>query len=149
MLKDSVIIEIRRPYGYRDSARKGQPIIGELWLSHYSADTGLWDSESYICDTLEPPFRSLHSYIPEGIYRMSVTYSPKFRRKLPLLKDVPHRSGIRIHAGNTASDTLGCILVGVKAPFGLSTSRDCLLDVMTNIRDQHITIVKVVEDLPF
>lgn len=145
----SVIIEIRRPYGYRDSARKGNPIIGELWILHYSSDDGLIDSESYICDTLEPPFRYQYSYIPEGFYRMSVTYSPKFRCRLPLLKDVPGRSGIRIHAGNAASDTLGCILVGEKAPFGLCRSRLNLEQVMAHIRDERISFIRIVELLPF
>lgn len=149
MRNDSVIIEIRRPYGYRFSALKGNPIVGELWLVHYSADEGLRDGEVHICDTLEPPYRSKYSYIREGVYRMSVTYSPKFHRKLPLLHDVPGRSGIRIHAGNTASDTHGCILVGKKSPCGLSASFDHLCDVMANIRDQHISIVSVVETSPF
>lgn len=149
MDKGFVAIDIRRPFGYRDSARRGNPIVGELWLVHYSADTGTRDGDVYLCDTLEPPLRSIHSYIPEGAYRMSVTYSPKFRRKLPLLKDVPHRSGIRIHAGNTASDTHGCILVGEKDSCGLRHSLLTLEQVLAYIRDERISIVLVTEDLPF
>jgi hypothetical protein len=52
------------------------------------------------------------SAIPEGRYAVVITYSPKLEQWLPLLLNVPKFSGIRIHAGNTAEDTEGCILVG-------------------------------------
>ena len=74
----------------------------------------------YFCDTLEDRCRDLdkeekvmnETAIPEGTYEVIVNVSAKFRRKLPLLLDVPHFSGIRIHRGNTDKDTSGCILVG-------------------------------------
>ena len=50
--------------------------------------------------------------IPTGKYKVEVTYSPKFKRYLPILLNVRGFSGIRIHSGNTAEDTLGCLLVG-------------------------------------
>lgn len=74
----------------------------------------------YFCDTLEDRCRDLdkerkvmhETAIPEGTYEVIVNVSVKFKRKLPLLLDVPHFSGIRIHRGNTNKDTSGCILVG-------------------------------------
>lgn len=49
--------------------------------------------------------------IPKGTYKIELTYSPRFRRLLPLLI-VPGRSAIRIHAGNWPRDSSGCVLVG-------------------------------------
>ena len=77
----------------------------------------------YVCDTLEPTWRDIglgrpgrkvpgRTAIPEGRYPVVITYSPRFKKWLPLLLHVPMFEGIRIHAGNTAEDTAGCILVG-------------------------------------
>lgn len=50
--------------------------------------------------------------IPAGKYKVSLTYSNRFKRVLPYIHDVPQFTGVRIHAGNTAEDTEGCLLVG-------------------------------------
>jgi hypothetical protein len=50
--------------------------------------------------------------IPRGRYEIILNQSTRFKRELPLLLDVPGFAGIRIHSGNTAEDTEGCILVG-------------------------------------
>ena len=50
--------------------------------------------------------------IPYGTYKVILSYSPKFKRILPELLDVPCFTGIRIHRGNTEKDTAGCLLVG-------------------------------------
>ncbi len=50
--------------------------------------------------------------IPAGRYKVIVAPSAHFKRDLPLLLDVPNFEGIRIHPGNTAADTEGCILPG-------------------------------------
>ena len=68
------------------------------------------------CDTIEDEERKEKIYaktaIPLGKYRIIINRSNRFKRTLPLLVNVPNFEGIRIHAGNTAANTEGCILVG-------------------------------------
>ncbi len=66
-------------------------------------------------DVVRPPGVKVpgQTAIPAGRYRVTVTFSNRFQRLLPLVNDVPGFTGIRIHPGNTAADTDGCLLVGV------------------------------------
>jgi len=50
--------------------------------------------------------------IPYGKYEVKITYSMRFKKDLPILLNVPGYEGIRIHLGNTAADTHGCLLPG-------------------------------------
>ena len=74
---------------------------------------------SFECWTLEDPTRPDgvkifgETAIPTGLYSVDITYSPRFKRPLPLLVNVKGFVGIRIHPGNDAGDTEGCILVGM------------------------------------
>lgn len=70
--------------------------------------------------------------IPKGTYTVSMNVtSPKYaavswywqlcKGKMPRLQNVPGFDGILIHPGNTALDTLGCILVGKNTKVGQLT----------------------------
>lgn len=76
----------------------------------------LYVNGKFECYTLEDRVREAkiarHTAIPAGHYPVDITYSPRFKRDLPLIENVPDFVGIRIHPGNTADDTEGCILVG-------------------------------------
>ena len=56
--------------------------------------------------------------IPTSIYPIQITYSPKYKKMMPLLLNVKGYSGIRIHSGNTAKDTEGCLIVGKNKEVG-------------------------------
>jgi hypothetical protein len=89
----------------------GTRTIGTLMID------GVWE-----CFTLEDPVRDIgpsgegkiihDTAIPAGTYEIDITYSQRFKKEMPILLNVPFFTGIRIHAGNTAEDTWGCILVG-------------------------------------
>ncbi len=109
-------------------AKRKAYTIGRLSIRRQVIDEYLTGSEDeYFCDTLEPTWRDYangaykvkgRSAIPEGRYAVVISYSPKFKQWLPILLGVPRFSGIRIHAGNTAKDTEGCILVGKNREVG-------------------------------
>ena len=91
------------------------------WQVSESTLGELFDGSDRICFTLEDRVRPGDIFqvkipgktaIPAGRYRMVITYSPRFKRDLPLLEDVPNFTASRIHAGNRAEDTEGCIIVG-------------------------------------
>ena len=101
----------------RRIAKKPTYTIGRLYIN-----------EEYFCDTIEDTDRGLNSYmsleevkakkvkgktaIPTDTYRVKITYSPRFKKDMPLIENVVGFEGIRIHSGNTAEDTEGCIIVG-------------------------------------
>jgi hypothetical protein len=98
----------------------------------------LYINGAYFCDVLEDEARpdGVKIYgetcIPAGVYKAEVTYSNKFKRNLILIKDVPGFTGIRIHAGNRAKDTLGCPLVGVRVKDALKYGSRAFEDVLTH-----------------
>lgn len=62
---------------------------------------------------------------------------------MPLLLNVPGFEGVRIHSGNTAADTEGCIIIGTgRTPNGVELSRVCFTKFMVKIKDQKdITLI--------
>lgn len=124
--------------------------IGHLYIDgEYFSDTLEDTDRGLSSDMSEEQIKKIKVYgktaIPKGTYKVEVTYSPKFKRYLPILLDVKGFSGIRVHSGNSAEDTLGCLLVGFNKEKGkVLNSRvtsDKLTALLRNCKEEiHITI---------
>ena len=94
----------------------------------------LYIDDDYFCDTLEDTVRDLNkdgkfdnvekkikgkTAIPYGTYEIKWTYSPRFRKYTPQLMNVPQFEGSRIQAGNSSTDTEGCLLLGENKKVGM------------------------------
>lgn len=73
--------------------------------------------------------------IPAGRYEVVITFSNRFQQYMPLLLNVPGFEAIRIHSGNTATDTEGCILLGqTLSPDFIGNSRAAFRSFLPKIR---------------
>ena len=105
-----------------------------------------------VCDTLEDRIRDIdgngdllgegeekvygETAIPYGEYEIEVTYSPKLKKRVVLIKDVPHFEGIRMHFAATAKNIEGCVGVGEYVEDGLL--RDIgMTDKLVEMLDAH------------
>lgn len=125
----------------------------ELVLKRTDADKYRTHGELFVdgdsfCRTLEDGPAHLggegKGCIPAGRYEVKLTWSsaakvghlwtpwPDFQ--LPLLVGVSGFEGVRIHAGNTAKDTEGCVLVGLGyTTDALTQSRPALIKLMKEL----------------
>ena len=131
--------------------RKEKYTIGKLYVDGV-----------YFCDTIEDKDRGLddamglaeimikkrygETAIPYGTYKVEITYSPKYKKLMPEIKNVKGFSGIRIHSGNTAKDTLGCLIIGRNTQVGMVTESrktyNKLFALMKDAKDISIEITK-------
>lgn len=140
--------------------------IDRAWKkSDYTISRLYVNGELFGCNTLEDTDRGLkqdmtleeirkkkvygQTAIPSGRYECVYTYSNRFKKMLPLLKGVPGFDGIRIHSGNSAKDTEGCILVGKNDKKGwVSNSRfwtDKLIQTMKTAWDKKEKVMIIIQ----
>ncbi|UOF80648.1 hypothetical protein [Caudoviricetes sp.] len=102
----------------------------------------LYINDKFECFSLEDVVRKEKikgkTAIPDGVYELIITMSPKFKRELPRLLNVPNYEGVLIHAGNSAKDTDGCILVGTSRKENwISNSQTALLSLLNKLEKAY------------
>jgi hypothetical protein len=114
---------------------KRRPSTAKSTLSEWFVD-GVFECYG-IEDVVRPAGEKVwgKTAIPAGTYQVIISWSPRFKRPLPLLLNVPGFAGVRIHSGNTAADTEGCLLPGTGAGS----------DVVTNSRVAFEKLFKKIE----
>lgn len=109
--------------------------IGKLYINgKYFADV-LEDTDRGLDSTMtEEDIKKIkvkgETAIPTGIYKIILNYSPKFKKVMPLITNVKGYSGVRIHTGNSAKDTEGCLLVGKNTIVGRLTESRKMYDAL-------------------
>ena len=104
---------------------QGNAITGRLIIN------GRW-----FCNTME----RVGYQIPAICYPIRVTQSPKFKRLLPIVQNVPQRSGIRIHRGTKPEHSSGCVLVPDRV------TEDKLTQIILKAQQSHEEIILEVTD---
>jgi Family of unknown function (DUF5675) len=107
--------------------------IGDFFVDNEDGIAPVW-----LFNILEDKVRPIEekvfgeTAIPAGDYKMIVDYSPKFKKNIPHILNVPGFDGIRIHPGNDAEDTEGCLLPGINdEPGKVHQSTKCFMKLMT------------------
>ena len=88
--------------------------MGTIHLKRHSrigkAVRGTITGTAHVLPTLE----NAEFIIPKGKYELKMTWSPRFKKMMPLVDGVKGRSGIRIHTGTIPEHSKGCILMTPK-----------------------------------
>ncbi len=90
-----------------------------------------------------PTIENADFIIPAGTYPLNRTWSPKFKKLLPIIEEVPEREGIRIHTGTKPEHSTGCVLVTPMAAANL----DIMFNyIEKNYEDENVQI-KIIDSL--
>ena len=89
----------------------------------------------FFCNTME----RVGYQIPAICYPVRVTQSPRFKRLLPIVQNVPQRSGIRFHRGTKPQHSTGCILIP-------ADKEKALTDLILQAQQSHEEIILEVTD---
>ena len=90
--------------------REGKAVRGHIYEVHtyFNHRSGTYvETQKAVAPTME----NADKLILALIYKVQVNLSPRFGTLMPLLIDVPGRTGIRIHGGTKPEHSSGCILI--------------------------------------
>lgn len=129
--------------------------IGDLFLN-----------DEFFCNTIEDKVRDLpaicpdtpkrkqchckekvyaETAIPAGIYKVTLGESPRFKRILPIIHDVPHFLGVLIHTGNTEEHSAGCIIVGMNTQKGkVLKSKVTMAKLMERLENEKEITIEII-----
>ena len=100
----------------RGPTKNGDFTPGELFID---GEHECWTCEDIVREIPGVPVATWkikgQTAIPAGRYRVILDQSARFKCEMPHILDVPGFDGVRIHWGNTAADTEGCLLLGLQA----------------------------------
>lgn len=129
--------------------RKPTHTIGKFYIDGVAWKDSLEDPDRGLDNQMtESEIRSkkvsANTAIPTGRYEVGLTFSPKFKRDLPIIKNVKGFEAIRIHAGNDTGDTEGCLLPGENKAVGkVLNSRKAEDELVVMIRNEKAKGKKV------
>ena len=109
--------------------KAGNAVFGKMSFEMLNRN---YENETFTQPTLE----NADFIIPPGIYPVERTWSPRLKKALPEILDVPDRTGIRIHMGSKPEHSKGCILVDM---LGMSNI-NCLLNQLEENEDEKVQI---------
>lgn len=115
----------------------------------------------FFCYTLEDKVREPgvkvygETAIPFGVYSLTLSWSNRFSELMPLIYNKPDLSvqdgegvrfdGIRIHSGNTAKHSHGCILVGKsKSTNFIGNSKLAYGELMDKLKNIDIVELEII-----
>ena len=91
-------------------SQDGKAVRGHIYSVEHRFSRSVSIYKEYLTP-LAPTLENAEFLVPPLTYKIAVTMSPKFGRLLPVLQQVPNRSGIRFHRGCRPEHSEGCILV--------------------------------------
>ena len=110
--------------------KQGKAVTGTMT---FMMRNRLYEQEQFTLPTLE----NADFIIPDGTYPVERTWSPRFKKFLPEIQNVPERSGIRIHRGTIPEHSQGCILTDMRGMANL----DVLFNQVDFSENESVQIV--------
>ena len=135
-------------------------LLRRLYIKESYVIGKLYIDGKYYCDVVEDKDRGLtqdmplseikkikvmhETAIPYGEYKVVLSYSPRFKRILPAILNVPGFEGIRIHNGRDKNSSSGCLIVGrntIKG--GVTSSKEYMEKLIDILKTANIIKIKI------